>query len=275
MSLSVEIIDAMLESGCTAEQMAAVVKASLVTQEKEDKIREEEIAKKRECARLRKQKQRQKESENKRGHTMSRNVTVTSCDKKEKRKKEPKKEKIKNNILTPCNPPTVEQPETPTENQPTFEDFWKAYPRKSSMGAARRAFADEIFLKNADPAVIVRAATNYAQQRAGEDEKFTKSAKNWLSDQDYLNEDLQAEPSKPMDLSGLEPWQAEVVKRFGEAAYSSWFRETKLRDKVLVVKTTFVRDWIKNHYLQNAAGLFTSIEIVKSQTMAKGESQNG
>lgn len=86
-----EIIDAMVESGCTAEQLAAVVKASLAKQE-------EEIAKKREGARLRKQKQRERESQKSNdSHAMSRDVTVT----KKQKEKRTKKEKIKNNIYIP------------------------------------------------------------------------------------------------------------------------------------------------------------------------------
>ena len=66
MSLSPEIIDAMVESGCSVEQMAAVVKASLAKQQ-------EQVADK-----------RAKDAERQRKHrarnAVSRDVTVTDCD---------------------------------------------------------------------------------------------------------------------------------------------------------------------------------------------------
>lgn len=71
-----EIIDAMVESGCSVEQLASVVKAALKTNE----IKAEE--------------KRKKDRERKKKSRMSRDVTRTPSDKKTKRK-EPK-EKIKN-----------------------------------------------------------------------------------------------------------------------------------------------------------------------------------
>lgn len=95
MSLTPEIIDAMLESGCTAEQIAAVVKAALLKQEQKD---QSEITAKREAARLRKQKQREKENDDvTQCHAMSHDVTVT----KKQKEKRTKKEKIKNIYKNP------------------------------------------------------------------------------------------------------------------------------------------------------------------------------
>ena len=94
-----EMVDAMIESGCTAEQLAAVVKASLKSQQKG-------IEEKREKDRQRKRLSRAKNSqviENK--ENVSRGQPVTECDKK--RKKEPKKEKNSNIILPPYIPPQL------------------------------------------------------------------------------------------------------------------------------------------------------------------------
>lgn len=65
MSLSPAIIDAMVASGCTAEQLAAVVKASLAEQES------------------RAMEKRAKDAERQRRHRSSRDVTVTACDRRD------------------------------------------------------------------------------------------------------------------------------------------------------------------------------------------------
>jgi hypothetical protein len=62
MSLSPAIIDAMVASGCTVEQMAAVMKAALAGEE-------QRVADK-----------RAKDAERQRRHRASRDVTVTECD---------------------------------------------------------------------------------------------------------------------------------------------------------------------------------------------------
>ena len=65
MSLSPAIIDAMIASGCTAAQLAAVVKASLAEQE------------------ARADEKRAKDAERQRRHRVSRNVTVTTRDERD------------------------------------------------------------------------------------------------------------------------------------------------------------------------------------------------
>lgn len=62
MSLSATIIDALVLSGCTAEQLAAVMKADIIDREKISDLR------------------RSKDAERQRRHRESRNVTVTACD---------------------------------------------------------------------------------------------------------------------------------------------------------------------------------------------------
>lgn len=69
MSLSAAVLDALLASGCTAEQIVAAVKADLVGSESRITDKRAKDA----------ERQRQSRS-NRRGHNVSRNVTVTECD---------------------------------------------------------------------------------------------------------------------------------------------------------------------------------------------------
>jgi len=60
--ITAAILDAMVSSGCTAEQIAAVVKAHLVEAE------------------MKADEKRQKDALRQRRHRLSRDVTVTGCD---------------------------------------------------------------------------------------------------------------------------------------------------------------------------------------------------
>lgn len=125
--LTPEIIDAMVSTGCTAEQIAAVVKAYLL------KAGEEEL-KRKEGARIRKQKSR-----------MSRNVTVTSCDNagQSVTKEAPP--------LIPPFPLPAPTPNPPYN--PPQENFGEVSrkPRKQAYGISFRNWLEEI--KKTDPEI--------------------------------------------------------------------------------------------------------------------------
>lgn len=67
-----------------------------------------------------------------------------------------------------------------------FDAFWTAYPRKADKGLARRAFATA--RKKVDPLVIVEGARRYAEERRGQDHKFTKLPATWLNAEAWANE---------------------------------------------------------------------------------------
>jgi hypothetical protein len=69
------------------------------------------------------------------------------------------------------------EPETNSERDERFEEFWRAYPRKVAKEAARRAFA----AAGVDPELLIAGAKRYANERAGEDPKFTKHPATWLN----------------------------------------------------------------------------------------------
>lgn len=103
MSLTPAMIDAMVASGCTAEQMAAVMKAALAD-------RDEKLAEKRA-----KDAERQRKSRVNRG--LSRDVTVTECDERD---------------ATPFPAPSPSFPPDPQTNPtPTHTPVKTSRPRKA------------------------------------------------------------------------------------------------------------------------------------------------
>jgi hypothetical protein len=73
-----------------------------------------------------------------------------------------------------------------------FAAFWMAYPRKIGKGAAVKAYAKA--LKDATPAQLLAAASEFARERAGQDEKFTPHPSTWLNAQRWEDE-----TAAPMD----------------------------------------------------------------------------
>lgn len=62
-----------------------------------------------------------------------------------------------------------------------FEKFWSAYPRKVAKGQAIKAFAKAV--KTVDPETIIQAAHRYAEERAGQEQNYTKHPATWINGQ--------------------------------------------------------------------------------------------
>lgn len=93
-------------------------------------------------------------------------------------------------------PGNVPETETETEtdktrsktpaNDPRFEEFWAAYPRRIAKGAARKAWATAV---KAHPAEgIIAAAEGFARKSAGADPKFIPHPASWLNSERWADE---------------------------------------------------------------------------------------
>lgn len=60
-----------------------------------------------------------------------------------------------------------------------FDEFWRIFPRRVAKQAAIRMYKRA--LKLTTPAEILRAAKQYAQERAGQDANYTKHPATWLN----------------------------------------------------------------------------------------------
>ena len=104
-----------------------------------------------------------------------------------------------------------------TEQASAFEEFWQAYPRKASKGAARTAWTKAI--AKADPSVIIAAAAAYRDD-PNREEGFTAHAATWLNQERWDDDPL---PSRTDTLSSRErrlkqhltddPWATKALGR--------------------------------------------------------------
>jgi uncharacterized protein YdaU (DUF1376 family) len=69
---------------------------------------------------------------------------------------------------------------------PEFEEFWRAYPRRVDKGHARKAWA--IAARTTTPAEIIDGARRYSEKRYGGDEKFTMYPATWLTGERWTDE---------------------------------------------------------------------------------------
>lgn len=73
---------------------------------------------------------------------------------------------------------------------PDFERFWDQYPKKTEIGTARRLY-DRIVLEGvATPDDLLAGAMRYSAERSGEEDRFTKSAANWLNGECWRDESV-------------------------------------------------------------------------------------
>ncbi|MFI0897721.1 helix-turn-helix domain-containing protein [Streptomyces sp. NPDC020983] len=66
------------------------------------------------------------------------------------------------------------------EDLTAFGDFWLLYPKKRDRAAALKAWKAAV-AAGADPARITEGARQYANERAGQDPKYTKYPATWLN----------------------------------------------------------------------------------------------
>lgn len=75
----------------------------------------------------------------------------------------------------------------PVDDDPDFERFWSAYPRKAAKGSARRAWSKAV--KIADPEEIIDAAGRYSGD-PNREPSFTAHPATWLNGERWLDPDL-------------------------------------------------------------------------------------
>lgn len=111
--------------------------------------------------------------------------------------------------------------DTPVED-PLFDEFWAAYPRRVGKGAARRAW--RMAQRNgADPRLIIAAAGRFRDDRlaCGTEQKFIPHPSSWLGREHYADEvpGPEAAPSLPAkvpDRLNDEQLLAVVVRLAGD-----------------------------------------------------------
>ena len=87
-----------------------------------------------------------------------------------------------------CTPTTPKLPTKAAPNiyPPDFEDFWRAYPKRTGKKAALRRWREAV--KTTDPALIAAKAAEYARSVAGTEKRYIKNPEGWLSAGRYEDE---------------------------------------------------------------------------------------
>ncbi|MCX2699472.1 hypothetical protein [Ochrobactrum chromiisoli] len=195
-----EILDAMVASGCTAEQIAAVVKASMSSRSSNAERQ----------ARFRaKRKTQQGVTSNESNVT---GVTVTDVvSPKKETSPTPPKEKTTPSTISEANASSISL-ETEFEQQ-----FWPAYPRRVGKGQALKAF--RAARKQSDLETIMAGIRRYAASRQGENPEYTKHASTWLNGQCWLDEAdpkfsaHRSDPPYRRGESATDIWRDELIER--------------------------------------------------------------
>lgn len=101
-------------------------------------------------------------------------------------------------------------PLTPTETDTTpridfFEHFWKAYPRKTAKGAARKAWPAALKAAGGDGDAIVQGANRYRHDPNRED-AYTVHPDRWLREERWSDA-----PLPPRKQNGPQPHRPPVI----------------------------------------------------------------
>lgn len=101
--------------------------------------------------------------------------------------------------LTSANRSLIEKPTTSRKREEyddaAFAEFWAAYPRKTAKRDAWKAWLAAV-KRGAERGAVVKAALRFAEQRDGQDVRFTPHPATWLNHARY---DDEAAPLVPVE----------------------------------------------------------------------------
>ena len=209
------VLDAMVAAGCTAEQVAAAVKASLVADR-------DAAGARREADRLRKRRQRDRENTAKSNTAseLSRGQTVTDWD-------APSPSPVSDKEKSPTPPKEINSSPTPPP-QPflfgagdgagdPFEDqFWPIYPNKVGKADARKKFA--IALRKVGLGVMLDALRRYA---AKTDDRPWLNPSTWLHQERWADLPAIAPRAPPSERISKAEQTGRALRDKLEAKYGS------------------------------------------------------
>jgi len=79
-------------------------------------------------------------------------------------------------------------------NSNSFDEFWKAYPKKTDKGAARRAFTTAI--KKVDFDNLLKAVQSYSASVSNTEKRYIKNPATWLNAEAWDNETQETKETK-------------------------------------------------------------------------------
>ena len=136
------------------------------------------------------------------------------------------------------------------EDEPDFQDFWNAYPRKVSVKSAREAWA--IAITKAKPEALVEAAKNLASD-PNLDLTYTPAPARWLTEERWHDgalpprklspqEALEKDKKQAMERDALERQRSLELTREAEE------REAKAVPMPPELKAELLAKWAQSAY---------------------------
>jgi hypothetical protein len=110
-----------------------------------------------------------------------------------------------------------------------FEKFWRAYPKRVAKGAAFKAFA-KATEGGTDPEALIAGAERYANERVGQEDRFTKHPATWLNGGCWEDE--------PAPSNGL------VIDANGHEVHPPTRRRGEPRDVLDEIAAEVADEWI-------------------------------
>jgi hypothetical protein len=184
MSLTPAMIDALVASGATAEMLAAVMKASLADDEAK--------------ANERRAKDAERQRQHRQRNAVSRNVTVTDCDRCDAPLSPSSSPLFPPLSPAPLSPPIIPPPSPPIPDisraKPKADDagftqFWETYPRRTGKEAARKAWC-KAKQRGATCQAMIEAARKFAEHPP-DDAQFIPHPATWLNQGRYDDEPME------------------------------------------------------------------------------------
>lgn len=131
--------------------------------------------------------------------------------------------------------------ETPLETPNTFDNFWKAFPRKTAKGAARKAWDK---LKPEEQLAAIEGAERFAAD-PNRDETFTPHPATWLHAERWSDEPLPPRKLTPEAQKAKELTEArERAARDSEAAKRLAELDARAREQA-VPMPEYIKDLLK------------------------------
>jgi len=99
---------------------------------------------------------------------------------------------------------------TAQQADPLFEEFWKAYPRKTDKKKARAAWVRALKVVS-DPRELINAAARFARSRQGEDPRFTAHPTTWLNGERWNDEPVDARRNGQVTARDAQDMRAQLA----------------------------------------------------------------
>lgn len=235
MTISPEVLQALLDAGASAEMIVAAVNADSAKERDRADQRRAQTAE-------RVRRHRAGRSDGNAGNALQ---TVTPVSKVPP-------------LPPSLSPAPLSHPPIPPSKKSLAQDFsrfWAVCPRKVGKGQAEKAFATAVKLKPADQ--LIEAMTRFAQSVAGTEAQFIPHPATWLNGKRWEDEAPTTAVRPSIDISALPEWKQTLAKAIGPETVQRWLSESRLEDQVLIVAKPTGVQYLNNHHWQaiRAAGI--------------------